>query len=39
MGSCRLTYEDMMSHPEVWGKELPKWATELAKKAIKGFVL
>lgn len=36
MGSCRLTYEDMMSHPEVWGKELPKWATELAKKGYKG---
>lgn len=36
MGSCRLTYEDMMSHPEVWGKELPKWATELAEKGYKG---
>lgn len=36
MGSCRLTYEDMMSHPEIWGKELPKWATELAKKGYKG---
>jgi hypothetical protein len=36
MCSCRLTYEDMMSHPEVWGKELPKWATELAEKGYKG---
>lgn len=36
MGSCRLTYEDMMSHPEVLGKELPKWATELAEKGYKG---
>ena len=26
----------MMSHPEVWGKELPKWATELAEKGYKG---
>lgn len=36
MGSCRLTYEDMISHPEIWGKELPKWATELAEKGYKG---
>lgn len=36
MGSCRLTYEDMISHPETWGKELPKWATELAEKGYKG---
>ena len=37
MGSCRLTYEDMISHPETWGKELPKWATELAERGYKGI--
>lgn len=37
MGSCRLTYEDMISHPEIWGKELPKWATELAERGYKGI--
>lgn len=37
MGSCRLTYEDMISHSETWGKELPKWATELAERGYKGI--
>lgn len=37
MGSCSLTYEDMISHPEIWGKELPKWATELAERGYKGI--
>lgn len=37
MGSCRLTYEDMISHPEIWGKELPEWATELAERGYKGI--
>lgn len=36
MGSSRVTYEDMVSHPEIWGTKLPKWADELAARGYKG---
>lgn len=32
MGCSKLTYEEYVEHPEVWGFELPKWAKELAEK-------
>lgn len=37
MGSSKVTYEDMVSHPEIWGTELPKWAAELAERGYKGI--
>lgn len=36
MGSSKVTYEDMVSHPEIWGTKLPKWADELASRGYKG---
>ena len=37
MGSSKVTYEDMVSRPEIWGTELPKWAVELAERGYKGI--
>lgn len=36
MGSSKVTYEDMVSHPEIWGTKLPKWADELAARGYRG---
>jgi hypothetical protein len=37
MGYSNLTYEQYIEHPEVWGADLPKWASELADRGYKGI--
>lgn len=36
MGYSKLTYENFVAHPEVWGFEPPKWANELSSKGYQG---
>jgi hypothetical protein len=36
MGYSKLTYEQYVEHPDVWGVELPKWAKELSAKGYTG---
>lgn len=36
MGLCKVKYEDIEEHPEVYGDVLPKWAVELSGKGYKG---
>lgn len=35
MGYSKLTYDDYMAHPDVWGVAPPKWALELSAKGYK----
>lgn len=37
MGYSKLTYEQYIDSPEVWGTELPKWADELSAKGYPGI--
>ena len=37
MGYSKLTYEEYIEHPEVWGISIPKWANELSAKGYKGI--
>lgn len=37
MGYSKLTYENFVSHPEMWGFVPPKWANELSAKGYKGI--
>lgn len=37
MGFSRLTYEQYVDAPEVWGTELPRWAGELSWKGYRGI--
>lgn len=36
MGHSKLTYEEWIEHPDVWGIVPPKWATELSNKGYVG---
>ncbi len=37
MGYSKLTYEEYVSNPDVFGTELPLWANEIAGKGYKGI--
>ena len=36
MGCSKLSYEEYIENPEVWGVELPLWASELSEKGYRG---
>lgn len=36
MGYSKLTYEEFIDNPDVWGIDLPLWANELNNKGYKG---
>lgn len=36
MGYSKLTYDAYVTHPELYGSELPKWAAEIAHKGYQG---
>lgn len=36
MGYSRLTYEEYIENPDVWGVGVPKWAGELAERGYRG---
>ena len=36
MGYSKMTYEDYIENPGVWGMSLPLWASELSAKGYKG---
>jgi hypothetical protein len=37
MGYSKLTYEQYIEYPEVWGAELPKWASDLSDRGYNGI--
>lgn len=37
MGYSKLTYEEYIANPDIWGISSPKWASELSSKGFKGI--